>query len=231
MSVESYAAAVRTLSSDEFEGRGPSTPGEQLTVDYLVEQFQAAGLEPGNGDSFFQAVPLVALTERGNAHAYGAGRRGGVGIRVERGLRCLDQAGGGERVHRGFRDGLRGVRRGRPRVRLERLRGRGRRRQDGRDSGQRPGVRDPGRSALPRQRDDLLWPLDLQVRGSGPARRGGRDHRPRGGAGGLPLGGRERELDRSPVRPGRGGRQHGPGRHRGLGAGRGGARDLRGGRA
>ena len=65
MSVESYAAAVRTLSSDEFEGRGPSTPGEQLTVDYLVEQFQAAGLEPGNGDSFFQEVPLVALTERG----------------------------------------------------------------------------------------------------------------------------------------------------------------------
>ncbi len=65
MSVESYAEAVRTLSSDEFEGRGPSTPGEEITVAYLVEQFQAAGLEPGNGDSFFQEVPLVALTELG----------------------------------------------------------------------------------------------------------------------------------------------------------------------
>ena len=65
MSAETYAAAIETLSSDEFEGRGPSTPGEETTVAYLVEQFQAAGLEPGNGDSFFQDVPLVALTEQG----------------------------------------------------------------------------------------------------------------------------------------------------------------------
>ncbi len=65
MSVESYTEAVRTLASDEFEGRAPSTPGEELTVAYLVEQFEAVGLEPGNGNSFFQEVPLVALTEQG----------------------------------------------------------------------------------------------------------------------------------------------------------------------
>ena len=65
MSAETFAAAIQTLSSDEFEGRGPSTPGEETTVAYLVEQFQAAGLEPGNGDSYFQDVPLVALTEQG----------------------------------------------------------------------------------------------------------------------------------------------------------------------
>ncbi|MDE2764691.1 MAG: hypothetical protein OXK74_18210 [Gemmatimonadota bacterium] len=65
MSLETFTEAVRTLSSDEFEGRAPSTPGEELTVDYLVDKFQAAGLEPGNGDSFFQSVPLVALTEQG----------------------------------------------------------------------------------------------------------------------------------------------------------------------
>ncbi len=65
MSLDAYAEAVRTLSSDEFEGRAPSTPGEELTVNYLVEQFRAVGLEPGNGDSFFQNVPLVALTEQG----------------------------------------------------------------------------------------------------------------------------------------------------------------------
>ena len=65
MSVETFTEAVRTLSSDEFEGRAPSTPGEELTVDYLVDKFEAAGLEPGNGDSFFQNVPLVALTEQG----------------------------------------------------------------------------------------------------------------------------------------------------------------------
>ncbi|MCY4647015.1 MAG: M28 family metallopeptidase [Gammaproteobacteria bacterium] len=65
MSVENYTEAVRILSSDEFEGRAPSTPGEELTVAYLVEQFESVGLEPGNGDSFFQEVPLVALTEQG----------------------------------------------------------------------------------------------------------------------------------------------------------------------
>ena len=99
MSVESYAEVVRTLSSDEFEGRGPSTPGEELTVAYLVEQFQAAGLEPGNGGSFFQEVPLVALTERGTPTL--TVRSGGE--ELEYGWTddfvAVDQAGRGERVH------------------------------------------------------------------------------------------------------------------------------------
>ncbi len=50
------------LSSDDFMGRMPFTDGEKLTVNYLTEQFQALGLEPGNGDSYFQDVPLVAVT-------------------------------------------------------------------------------------------------------------------------------------------------------------------------
>ncbi|HYC96257.1 MAG TPA: peptidase M20, partial [Sphingomicrobium sp.] len=40
-------AHIKTLSSDEFEGRGPATPGEQKTVAYLVQKLQAAGVEPG----------------------------------------------------------------------------------------------------------------------------------------------------------------------------------------
>lgn len=60
-------SAVETLSSDAFEGRGPGTPGEEKTLAYLVEQFQKAGLKPGNpngpnGPSWFQDVPLVAIT-------------------------------------------------------------------------------------------------------------------------------------------------------------------------
>jgi len=52
-------AHIRVLSSDEFEGRGPATPGEEKTVAYISEQFRLAGLEPGgpNG-SWFQEVPL-----------------------------------------------------------------------------------------------------------------------------------------------------------------------------
>jgi len=53
---------VEVLASDEFGGRAPSSPGEQLTVDYLVERFEAMGLEPGNGESWFQEVPLVDIT-------------------------------------------------------------------------------------------------------------------------------------------------------------------------
>lgn len=53
---------VKILSSDEFEGRAPSSPGEEKTVNYLVERFSTYGFQPGNGDSFFQQVPLVDIT-------------------------------------------------------------------------------------------------------------------------------------------------------------------------
>ena len=55
---------VKTLSSDEFEGRGPATAGEVKTIDYVVAQMKAAGLKPG-GDlkdgkrAWTQAVPLT----------------------------------------------------------------------------------------------------------------------------------------------------------------------------
>ena len=55
-------ADIRTLSSDRFGGRAPGSPGEQLTVDYLIEQFQAAGAQPGNPDgTWIQKVPLVGI--------------------------------------------------------------------------------------------------------------------------------------------------------------------------
>lgn len=50
---------IETLSSDEFMGRQPSTEGETKTINYLKQEFQKLGLKPGNGDSFFQEVPLV----------------------------------------------------------------------------------------------------------------------------------------------------------------------------
>ena len=55
---------VKVLSSDEFEGRGPATEGEKKTIDYLIAQFKAAGVQPG-GDLkdgkrlWTQAVPLL----------------------------------------------------------------------------------------------------------------------------------------------------------------------------
>ena len=56
-------ADIRTLSSDEFQGRGPGSKGEELTIQYLQDQFRNAGLEPGNPDgTYLQAVRLVGIT-------------------------------------------------------------------------------------------------------------------------------------------------------------------------
>ncbi len=62
ISEESLKKHLTTLSSDHFQGRKPFTEGETKTVNYLKEQLEAYGLEPGNGDSYFQEVPLVELT-------------------------------------------------------------------------------------------------------------------------------------------------------------------------
>jgi hypothetical protein len=54
---------IKVISADEYEGRGPGTKGEELTVKYLTEQFQRIGLKPGNPDgTFVQKVPLVGFT-------------------------------------------------------------------------------------------------------------------------------------------------------------------------
>lgn len=56
-----YRRHIETLSSDEFGGRAPASPGEQLTVDYLTDAFSGLGLEPANGDSYIQDVPLASV--------------------------------------------------------------------------------------------------------------------------------------------------------------------------
>lgn len=62
ISAEDFAQHVKVLSSDEFGGRAPGTDGEQQTADYVVAQFKRLGLQPGNGDSWFQDVPMVVTT-------------------------------------------------------------------------------------------------------------------------------------------------------------------------
>jgi hypothetical protein len=63
-STQRLSAEVKMLSSDAFEGRGPATPAETKTIDYVVAQMKAAGLQPG-GDlkdgkrAWTQAVPLL----------------------------------------------------------------------------------------------------------------------------------------------------------------------------
>ncbi|PLK27125.1 M28 family metallopeptidase [Novosphingobium sp. TH158] len=53
---------VQRLASDEFEGRAPSTRTEPKVLNYIISQFKAAGLKPGNKGSWLQAVPTVEVT-------------------------------------------------------------------------------------------------------------------------------------------------------------------------
>jgi Zn-dependent M28 family amino/carboxypeptidase len=60
---ERITAHVKLLSADDFEGRAPASAAETKTVDYLVKQLQAIGVQPG-GDlrgtarAWTQDVPL-----------------------------------------------------------------------------------------------------------------------------------------------------------------------------
>ncbi|MFB2652486.1 M28 family metallopeptidase [Shewanella seohaensis] len=53
---------IKNLSSDEFEGRAPTTHGEKLTLDYLSKAFAEMGLKGANQGSFLQPVPMVSYT-------------------------------------------------------------------------------------------------------------------------------------------------------------------------
>ncbi|MEG8028005.1 M28 family peptidase [Sphingomonas aerolata] len=64
ISVETLKTVTQTLSSDAYEGRAPTTPGETKTVAYLVAQMKAAGLKPGNKGSWTQDVPMVEITAK-----------------------------------------------------------------------------------------------------------------------------------------------------------------------
>jgi Zn-dependent M28 family amino/carboxypeptidase len=64
------SAYVKTLGSDEYEGRAPASRGEEKTVAYIVQQMKAVGLQPG-GDlkagkrEWTQDVPLAQFQIEG----------------------------------------------------------------------------------------------------------------------------------------------------------------------
>ena len=58
---------IAVLASDEFEGRAPATPGEEKTINYLQSEFEALGIGPGNGDSYFQSVSVTEVTTASDA--------------------------------------------------------------------------------------------------------------------------------------------------------------------
>lgn len=64
---------IAYLASDELKGRMPFTEGGQKTQAYIKDQFQQLGIEPGNGDSYFQEVGMVEITAKDMSNMVFAG--------------------------------------------------------------------------------------------------------------------------------------------------------------
>lgn len=63
VSIDGIRADVKYLASDQLQGRGIGSRGEEVTIDFIARRFQKLGLKPaGERDTFFQSVPLVMAT-------------------------------------------------------------------------------------------------------------------------------------------------------------------------
>jgi hypothetical protein len=163
ISEATLATLTQILSSDAFEGRAPTTPGEEKTVNLLAQRFQQAGLQPGNNGSWYQNVPLVETTATPTPLRITGGSRpltfqyrtdmvaNTYQVQPKVSLENSDIVFVGYGINA-------------PRARLERLCGRRREGQDGHHPRQRSRLGDPKpRRPVRRQGDDLLRPLDLQI--------------------------------------------------------------------
>lgn len=61
ISTDEMVGYIKTLASDEFEGRKPFSNGEKKTLAYLQKVYQDIGLEPANKGSYLQEVPMVEI--------------------------------------------------------------------------------------------------------------------------------------------------------------------------
>lgn len=60
ISVTDLGRRIETMSSDAYMGRAPGTEGGQMTIDYIVAEMKAAGLEPmGENGTWLQTVELT----------------------------------------------------------------------------------------------------------------------------------------------------------------------------
>ncbi|HZF42007.1 MAG TPA: M28 family metallopeptidase [Sphingomonadaceae bacterium] len=74
LSLDTLKSLTQTMSSDEYEGRAPTTPGEEKTVALLAGAFAKAGLRPGNNGSWYQNVPLIETVSAPTALTIAGGR-------------------------------------------------------------------------------------------------------------------------------------------------------------
>ncbi|MEL0603254.1 M28 family metallopeptidase [Pseudoalteromonas undina] len=66
VSLNNVKQHIKTLASDDFQGRGPLTHGEVKTVGYLSEQYEAMGLTGAYNGKYLQPVKMAMVTANQN---------------------------------------------------------------------------------------------------------------------------------------------------------------------
>jgi Zn-dependent M28 family amino/carboxypeptidase len=65
ISAQAISDVTRELASEPYAGRAPGGPGEQKTIDFIVDRFRALGLTPaGDRGGWTQATPLYRFKTR-----------------------------------------------------------------------------------------------------------------------------------------------------------------------
>ena len=77
ISLNNIKQHIKTLASDDFEGRGPLTLGEVKTVGYLSEQYKAIGLTGAYNGDFLHPVKMAMITADQNMQLRSEERRVG----------------------------------------------------------------------------------------------------------------------------------------------------------
>lgn len=76
---ETLLSHIETLSSDEFEGRATASEGEEKTIDYIVDELENLGVEPGMEDgSYTQEFPLLGQTVEPSSASFAIKQNGQV---------------------------------------------------------------------------------------------------------------------------------------------------------
>ncbi len=79
-SANAFRAHVTFLADDLLEGRDTGSRGHEIAARYVATQFEALGLRPGNGDSWYQRVEFVRVANDAGTtltiggHTYTQGR-------------------------------------------------------------------------------------------------------------------------------------------------------------
>ena len=76
-----FSKQMAVLASDSLEGRKPFSAGEEKTIQYLKAEFEKLGLKPGNGDSYFQQVPMVDIMSKPSSSLVLKSKKGNVTLK------------------------------------------------------------------------------------------------------------------------------------------------------